>query len=138
VGPPWFDDGTKRDRLVSTSRPWKALDCSLVCSLIPGGGEARRVFGPEDPRRGAEAVELRADDDVLGDVEPLRLARPSELASAPPASASEAIFAGLTMFDLQRLRRTEDIHAAPLLAASIFPDVLNVFLLFLSLFGRGE
>jgi len=37
------------------------------------------------------------------------------------------IFAGLTMFDFQRLRRTEDIHTAPLLAASIFPDVLNVF-----------
>jgi len=46
------------------------------------------------------------------------------------------IFAGLTMFDFQRLRRTRDIRAAPLLAASIFLDALNVFLFFLSIFGR--
>jgi modulator of FtsH protease len=46
------------------------------------------------------------------------------------------IFAGLTAFDFQRLRRTQDIRAAPLLAASIFLDILNVFLLMLSLFGR--
>ena len=52
--------------------------------------------------------------------------------------AGLVIFAGLTAFDFQRLRRTEDIRTAPLLAASIFLDVLNVFLLFLSLFGRGE
>jgi len=48
------------------------------------------------------------------------------------------IFAGLTLFDFQRLRRNKDIRTAPLLAASIFLDVLNVFLLFLSIFGRGE
>jgi uncharacterized protein len=47
-----------------------------------------------------------------------------------------AIFAGLTAYDFQRLRRTRDIRAAPLLAASIFLDILNVFLLLLSLFGR--
>ena len=46
------------------------------------------------------------------------------------------IFAGFTMFDFQRLRRTQDIRAAPLLAASIFLDILNVFLLFLQIFGR--
>jgi|SRR5579862_727714 len=45
------------------------------------------------------------------------------------------IFAGFTMFDFQRLRTTKDITTAPLLAASIFLDILNVFLLFLSLFG---
>jgi FtsH-binding integral membrane protein len=49
-----------------------------------------------------------------------------------------AIFAGLTAFDFQRLRRTRDVRAAPLLAASIFLDVLNVFLLLLSLFGRND
>ena len=49
-----------------------------------------------------------------------------------------AIFAGLTAFDFQRLRRSRDIRDAPLLAASIFLDVLNVFLLFLSLFGRND
>ena len=54
------------------------------------------------------------------------------------AVAGLVIFAGLTMFDFQRLRRTQDIRTAPLLAASIFLDVLNVFLLFLSLFSRGE
>jgi FtsH-binding integral membrane protein len=48
------------------------------------------------------------------------------------------IFAGLTAFDFQRLRRTQDIRSAPLIAASIFLDVLNVFLLFLSLFGRND
>jgi FtsH-binding integral membrane protein len=45
---------------------------------------------------------------------------------------------GLTAFDYQRLRRTQDIRTAPLLAASIFLDVLNVFLLFLSIFGGDE
>jgi len=49
-----------------------------------------------------------------------------------------AIFAGLTAFDFQRLRRTQDIRAAPLLAASIFLDVLNVFLLLLSIFGNRD
>jgi uncharacterized protein len=50
--------------------------------------------------------------------------------------AGLVIFAGFTMYDFQRLRRTQDIRAAPLLAASIFLDVLNVFLLLLSLFNR--
>jgi FtsH-binding integral membrane protein len=54
------------------------------------------------------------------------------------AVAGLVIFAGLTLYDFQRLRRERDIRAAPLLAASIFLDVLNVFLLFLSLFSRGE
>ena len=54
------------------------------------------------------------------------------------AIAGLVIFAGLTAFDFQRLRRTKDIRAAPLLAASIFLDVLNVFLLLLSLFGRNN
>ena len=54
------------------------------------------------------------------------------------AIAGLAIFAVLTAFDFQRLRRTQDIRAAPLLAASIFLDVLNVFLLLLSLFGRND
>jgi len=49
-----------------------------------------------------------------------------------------AIFAGLTAFDFQRLRRTRDLRAAPVLAASIFLDILNVFLLFLALFGRND
>jgi modulator of FtsH protease len=47
-----------------------------------------------------------------------------------------AIFAGFTLVDFQRLRRSRDIRTAPLLAASIFLDILNVFLLLLSLFGR--
>jgi len=46
------------------------------------------------------------------------------------------IFAGFTMYDFQRLRKTSDIREAPLLAASIFLDILNVFLLLLSIFGR--
>jgi FtsH-binding integral membrane protein len=48
------------------------------------------------------------------------------------------IFAGLTMFDFQRLRRSKDINSAPLMAASIFLDALNVFLFFLRIFSRGN
>jgi uncharacterized protein len=51
--------------------------------------------------------------------------------------AGLVIFAGFTLYDFQRLRRTQDIRAAPQLAASIFLDVLNVFLLFLNLFNRN-
>jgi modulator of FtsH protease len=54
------------------------------------------------------------------------------------AVAGLAIFAGLTLFDFQRLRRADDMRSAPLLAASIFLDVLNVFLLFLSIFDRNS
>jgi len=45
------------------------------------------------------------------------------------------IFAGLTAFDFQRLRRSTDLDSAPLLAASIFLDALNVFLFFLRIFS---
>jgi FtsH-binding integral membrane protein len=48
------------------------------------------------------------------------------------------IFAGLTMSDFQRLRRSSDIDSAPLMAASIFLDILNVFLFFLRLFSRNN
>ena len=48
------------------------------------------------------------------------------------------IFAGFTMFDFQRLRTNSDITAAPFLAASIFLDVLNVFLFFLEIFSGPQ
>ena len=48
------------------------------------------------------------------------------------------IFAGLTMVDFQRVRTTSDVSSAPLLAASIFLDILNVFTFFLSLFGGSR
>jgi len=48
------------------------------------------------------------------------------------------IFAGFTMFDFQRLRSSADISSAPLLAASIFLDILNVFLFFVQIFSGGE
>ncbi len=48
------------------------------------------------------------------------------------------IFAALTAFDFQRLRRSTDLESAPLLAASIFLDILNVFLLFLQLFTHRD
>src|ERR1700678_2357792 len=48
------------------------------------------------------------------------------------------IFAGFTMFDFQRLRTNTDAATAPQLAASIFLDVLNVFLFFLEIFSGGE
>jgi modulator of FtsH protease len=47
------------------------------------------------------------------------------------------IFAGLIMFDFQRLRRSKNIASAPLMAASIFLDLLNVFLFFLQIFSRN-
>ena len=40
--------------------------------------------------------------------------------------------------DFQRLRRTQNLDSAPLIAASIFLDALNVFLFFLRIFGRGS
>ena len=48
------------------------------------------------------------------------------------------IFAGLTAYDFQRLRRTKNMDAAPLIAASIFLDALNVFLFFLRIFGNSN
>ena len=48
------------------------------------------------------------------------------------------IFAGLTMADFQRLRRSKDIDSAPLMAASIFLDTLNVFQFFLQIFSRRD
>ena len=48
------------------------------------------------------------------------------------------IFAGLTMFDFQRLRRSQDLTSAPVIAASIFLDALNVFLFFLRIFGGRD
>jgi len=46
------------------------------------------------------------------------------------------IFAGLVMYDFQRLRIRNKIVSAPTLAASIFLDILNVFQSFLTLFSR--
>ena len=48
------------------------------------------------------------------------------------------IFAGFTMFDFQRLRTSTDSASAPFLAASIFLDILNVFLFFLQIFSGDD
>jgi modulator of FtsH protease len=48
-----------------------------------------------------------------------------------------AIFALYTVLDFNRLRRAGTDEAIPL-AAAIFLDVLNVFLLFLRLFARSS
>ncbi len=48
------------------------------------------------------------------------------------------IFAGLIMFDFQRVRRSKDLDSAPLIAASIFLDVFNVFLFFLRIFSGRD
>ena len=47
------------------------------------------------------------------------------------------IFGGFTAYDFQRLHRGGTDAAVPI-AASIFLDVLNIFQLFLSLFGGGS
>ena len=49
--------------------------------------------------------------------------------------AGLVIFGGYTIFDFNRLRRAGTEAAVPI-AASIFLDVVNVFLFFLELFGR--
>jgi uncharacterized protein len=54
------------------------------------------------------------------------------------ALAGLVIFAGLVTYDFQRLRGSSDLDSAPLLAASIFLDILNVFQFFLTLFGRSR
>jgi len=48
------------------------------------------------------------------------------------------IFAVLTVVDFQRLRAAGRASSAPLMAASIFLDALNVFLFFLSIFNRRD
>jgi modulator of FtsH protease len=48
------------------------------------------------------------------------------------------IFAGLTAADFQRLRRSRGLDSAPLLAASIFLDILNVFFFFLRIFSGSR
>ena len=48
------------------------------------------------------------------------------------------IFSGFVMFDFQRLRTNTDAESAPLLAASIFLDILNVFLFFLEIFSGSQ
>jgi FtsH-binding integral membrane protein len=45
------------------------------------------------------------------------------------------IFAALTAVDFQRVRRSTDLDSAPMIAASIFLDALNVFSFFLQIFG---
>jgi FtsH-binding integral membrane protein len=46
------------------------------------------------------------------------------------------IFGGYTIFDFNRLRRTNMASAVPI-AAGIFLDVFNIFLFFLQIFGGG-
>jgi FtsH-binding integral membrane protein len=48
------------------------------------------------------------------------------------------IFAGLTAADFQRLRRSKGMDSAPLIAASIFLDILNVFWFFLRIFSGSR
>jgi modulator of FtsH protease len=42
------------------------------------------------------------------------------------------------MFDFERLRTPKDSGRRPLLAASIFLDILNVYLFFLRIFSRNN
>ena len=53
------------------------------------------------------------------------------------AFAGIAIFSGYTLVDFNRLRRSSADQAIPI-AAGIFLDVFNLFLLFLQLFGSGR
>jgi len=53
------------------------------------------------------------------------------------AIAGLAIFGAFTIFDFNRLRRSTPDAAVPI-AAAIFLDIFNIFLLALSLFGGGR
>jgi FtsH-binding integral membrane protein len=53
------------------------------------------------------------------------------------AVAGIVIFGAFTIFDFNRLRRA-DAESAIVLAASIFLDIFNVFLLLLDLFGGRD
>ena len=53
------------------------------------------------------------------------------------AVAGLVIFGGFTIYDFNRLRRASD-DSAVAIAASIFLDIFNVFLLFLNLFGGRD
>ena len=53
------------------------------------------------------------------------------------AVAGIGIFGAFTIFDFNRLRRSSTDGAA-LIAASIFLDIFNVFLLLLDLLGGGR
>ena len=53
------------------------------------------------------------------------------------ALAGIAIFSGYTLVDFNRLRRSSQDQAIPI-AAGIFLDVFNLFLLFLQLFGSAR
>ena len=55
----------------------------------------------------------------------------------PYAVAGLAIFGGFTIIDFNRLRQ-DDADSAVVIAASIFLDVFNVFLLLLDLFGGSR
>ena len=48
------------------------------------------------------------------------------------------VFAGLTAADFQRLRRSKGLDSAPLIAASIFLDILNIFWFFLRIFSGSR
>ena len=48
------------------------------------------------------------------------------------------VFAGLTAADFQRLRRSQGLDSAPLIAASIFLDILNIFWFFLRIFSGSR
>jgi uncharacterized protein len=52
------------------------------------------------------------------------------------AALGLTIFAGLVMYNFQRLRIKNEIDSTPTLVASIFLDILNGFQSFLTLFGR--
>ena len=81
---------------------------------------------------GAHAVLGAARPDRVRDRRDLRL-DPQRPTSSTPSPGS-AIFGGFTIFDFNRLRRANP-DGAVAIAASIFLDVFNVFLLLLELFG---
>ena len=100
--------GVRRGRLRHASGPVRA--------------RARRVLGPGRADRLRRRADLRADPGRRAD---LCDRRPGDLRRSDRVRLPAAT-------------EGEDHRTAPLLAASIFLDVLNVFLFLVSLFGSGE
>jgi hypothetical protein len=106
----------------------------MVIVFLPGAARACRPSGLAAGRKGALAVmNTSLSYSGFGPT-----ARDQAHTLFGQTMAYVAATAGLTMFDFQRLRRATELDSAPLIAASIFLDVLNVFLFFLRIFSRNN
>ena len=140
-------DDRAAGRLRAADRAGHGADAGVLRECRSAGGVA---FGRGDRavhrgfRRGRLRDAAGSDGDRegphLGAGRPDRVRRRADLRELPGGALIYSIlglviFAGLVMVDFQRLRRSVDVDSAPFLAASIFLDIVNVFLFFLQIFS---